>query len=58
MPRRVSYGFHCQPDSWRASQFRNLGAIEVNAPASGNDWKQVTRCGEKAICALPFVLEE
>jgi len=49
MARRVFYSFHFQPDNWRASQIRNIGAIEGNSPASDNDWEAVKRGGEEAI---------
>lgn len=47
--RQVFYSFHYNPDSWRASQVRNIGAIEGNKPAPDNDWETVTRGGDKAI---------
>lgn len=28
MPRKVFYSFHFAPDSWRASQVRNIGIVE------------------------------
>lgn len=49
MARRCFYSFHYEPDCVRASQVRNIGTIEGNAPASDNDWEQVTRGGDKAI---------
>lgn len=49
MARRVFFSFHYQPDSWRASQVRNIGAIEGNRPASDNDWESITRTGDAAI---------
>ena len=47
--RRAFYSFHYQPDSWRAGQVRNIGAIEGNQPASDNDWETITSGGEAAI---------
>ena len=47
--RQVFYSFHYKPDSWRASQVRNIGAIEGNKPASDNDWETITRSGDDAI---------
>lgn len=49
MARRVFYSFHYKPDNWRASQVRNIGAIEGNRPATDNDWETVTKTGDKAI---------
>lgn len=47
--RRVFYSFHFDGDNWRASQVRNMGVIEGNAPASDNEWEQVKRGGDEAI---------
>lgn len=49
MARSVFYSFHYQPDNWRASQVRNIGAIEGNRPASDNDWEAITRGGDERI---------
>lgn len=49
MARKVFYSFHYIPDNWRASQVRNIGVIEGNAPASDNDWETVKKGGEAAI---------
>ena len=49
MVRRVFYSFHYLPDSWRASQVRNIGVVEGNRPASDNDWETVKKGGDKAI---------
>jgi hypothetical protein len=49
MARRAFYSFHYQPDNWRASQVRNMGVIEGNAPVSDNDWESVTKGGDPAI---------
>lgn len=49
MARRAFYSFHYQPDNWRASQVRNMGVIEGNAPASDNDWESITKGGDAAI---------
>lgn len=49
MARRSFYSFHYRPDNWRASQVRNMGAIDGNPPVSDNDWEQVTRGGDAAI---------
>ncbi|MFH1778863.1 MAG: TIR domain-containing protein [Candidatus Omnitrophota bacterium] len=49
MARKVFYSFHYKPDNWRASQVRNMGVIEGNAPVSDNDWEQITRGGDEAI---------
>ena len=42
MARRCFYSFHYQPDSWRASTVRQIGAIEGNQPASDNDWESIS----------------
>ena len=47
--RRVFYSFHYNPDSWRASQVRNIGVVEGNRPATDNDWESVKRGGDPAI---------
>lgn len=47
--RQVFYSFHYKPDSWRASQVRNIGVIEGNKPAPDNDWETVTMRGDDAI---------
>lgn len=49
MARQVFFSFHYKPDNWRASQVRNVGAIEGNKPASDNDWEEVTAGGDDAI---------
>jgi len=49
MTRKVFYSFHYQPDAWRVSQVRNIGAVEGNAPASDNDWESVKKGGDAAI---------
>lgn len=49
MARRAFYSFHYKPDNWRASQVRNMGAVEGNKPASDNDWETVKRGGDAAI---------
>ena len=49
MPRRAFYSFHYAPDNWRASQVRNIGAVEGNQPAKDNDWESITKGGDKAI---------
>lgn len=47
--RKVFFSFHYKPDNWRASQVRNMGVIEGNAPCSDNDWESVTKGGDAAI---------
>lgn len=49
MARRVFFSFHYKPDNWRASQVRNIGALEGNQPANDNDWEEVTSGGDEAI---------
>lgn len=49
MAHRVFYSFHFKPDNWRASQVRNMGAIEGNRPVSDNKWEEITSCGDEAI---------
>lgn len=49
MARKTFFSFHYKPDSTRASQVRNIGAIEGNPPVSDNDWEAVTKGGEEAI---------
>lgn len=49
MARKCFYSFHYKPDCIRASQVRQIGAIEGNQPASDNDWEKVTGGGDTAI---------
>ena len=49
MARRAFYSFHYVPDNWRASQVRNMGMVEGDAPVSDNDWETITRGGNAAI---------
>jgi hypothetical protein len=49
MARKCFYSFHYNPDNWRASQVRNMGAIEGNQPVSDNDWETVKKGGDDAI---------
>lgn len=49
MARKCFFSFHYIPDSVRASQVRNIGAIEGNPPARDNDWETITGGGESAI---------
>lgn len=49
MARQCFYSFHYQPDCMRASQVRNIGAIEGNQPARDNDWESITKGGDAAI---------
>ncbi len=41
MARRCFYSFHYEPDNWRASTVRQIGAVEGNQPATDNDWESV-----------------
>lgn len=49
MVHKCFYSFHYKPDNSRASQVRNIGAIEGNQPVSDNDWEAVTKGGDEAI---------
>jgi hypothetical protein len=49
MARKVFYSFHYVPDSWRASQVRNIGVVEGNQPATPNDWETVKMGGDAAV---------
>jgi hypothetical protein len=49
MARKCFYSFHYKPDCHRASQVRNIGAIEGNKSASDNDWEAVTKGGDEEI---------
>ena len=49
MARKAFFSFHYVPDNWRASQVRNMGVIEGNAPCSDNDWERITQGGEPSI---------
>ena len=47
--RQVFYSFHYKPDSWRASQVRNIGIVDGNRPASDNNWETIKKGGDDAI---------
>lgn len=49
MIRKVFYSFHYTPDNWRASQVRNIGVVEGNAPVSDNNWETIKKGGDKTI---------
>ncbi len=49
MARKTFFSFHYDVDSWRASQVRNMGALEGNAPCSDNDWETIKKRGDRAI---------
>ena len=49
MARKCFYSFHFGEDSRRASQVRQIGALEGNQPVSDNDWEEIIGGGEKAI---------
>ncbi len=49
MARRCFFSFHYKPDSQRAAQVRQIGAIEGNKPATDNDWETITKGGNSAI---------
>lgn len=49
MARKAFYSFHYEPDNWRASQVRQIGAIEGNQPAPGNTWENVKSSNETTI---------
>jgi MTH538 TIR-like domain (DUF1863) len=49
MARKVFYSFHFLGDHWRASQVRQIGAIEGNGELSDNDWEAVKKRGNAAI---------
>lgn len=49
MVRKAFYSFHYQPDSWRASQIRNMGLVEGNRPVSDNEWETITSGGDSEI---------
>ena len=49
MARKVFFSFCFDDDHWRASQIRNMGALEGNVPCSDNDWEAVKRGGDAAI---------
>src|SRR5436309_4456731 len=51
MARKTFFSFHYKPDNWRASQVRNIGVVEGNAPVSDNDWESITNRGDAAIQA-------
>lgn len=49
MGRSAFFSFHFKQDSWRASQIRNIGAIEGNSPVTDNDWEEIKKSGDKAV---------
>lgn len=44
--RRVFYSFHYKPDVVRASQVRQIGAIEGNKSATDNEWEKIITSGK------------
>lgn len=49
MARKCFFSFHYKPDNFRASQVRNIRAIEGNQTVSDNDWEEVTKGADDAI---------
>lgn len=49
MKRPAFFSFHYDNDVWRASQVRNIGAVEGSAPVSDNDWETIKKGGDRAI---------
>lgn len=49
MARRCFFSFHYVPDNWRASQVRQIGAIEGNQAVSDNSWETIKKGGDAAI---------
>jgi hypothetical protein len=49
MARKVFHSFHYKPDSHRASQVRNIGALQGNTPVSSNKWEEVKQGGDAAV---------
>ncbi len=49
MARKCFFSFHYVPDCIRASQVRQIGTIEGNAPARDNDWETIVGGGDAAI---------
>ena len=47
--RQIFYSLHYEPDSWRASQVRNIGVVEGNRPATDNDWEEIKKGGYRAV---------
>lgn len=47
--RRCFFSFHYKEDAWRASQVRNAGVVEGDAPVSDNDWEEIKRGGDQSI---------
>lgn len=49
MAKRCFYSFYFKEDARRASQVRQIGALEGNAPVSDNDWEKVAGGGDPGI---------
>jgi MTH538 TIR-like domain (DUF1863) len=49
MARKAFYSFNFAEDHWRASQVRQIGAIEGSAELSDNDWEAVKKKGDPAV---------
>ena len=49
MARKCFFSFHYEPDNWRVSKIRNIGAVEGNQAAKDNDWETVKGGGDKKI---------
>ena len=39
--RQVFFSFEYDKDVWRASQIRNMGAVDDSSTFSDNDWEEV-----------------
>ncbi len=49
MTRRVFYSFNYKPDVMRASQVRQIGALDGSQSVKDNDWETITNGGDPAI---------
>jgi hypothetical protein len=49
MARKVFFSFAFKEDHWRASQVRQIGALEGNGELSDNDWEAVKKKGDAAV---------
>jgi hypothetical protein len=54
--RRVFFSFHYKPDVVRASQVRQIGAIEGNKSATDNEWEKIT--GGKDEAAKDYAIKK
>ncbi|WP_435656826.1 TIR domain-containing protein [Brucella pituitosa] len=49
MTKKCFLSFHYEPDNWRVSQVRQIGAIEEQPLLDSNKWEEIKKKGDDAI---------